>query len=464
MKKIAAFMISIMMVWTLLPAFVFAEDDGVRVSTKDEFIEAAQNDAVKKINVTANIDMTDAGVLDVSGCTIDLGGNTVSAKNFSLIFQGSDFTIRNGKFDSKGGSYALFIGEDPTDNVVVENVTMSGGINVYNSTNVVLRNVNIKAVDYYAVWCDQNGKVTIESGTFETSEKSTALIGMSSTDSSLNIQGGDFRAGDQPLVLQGDFNRPVVQGGSFDCSAKDYVDEQLKFEVSTDGVYQYYTTIEEAMQNSTENSNIAPTDKEIPEGAAAVTLVFNDGTEKKVRILADKEGKVTLPDVQKISANKEKFLGWRDGDKLYKAGTTIIVESDKELVGEWETYEVKHVEAKAPTCTENGNIEYWYLSELGKYFKDEALTQEIKLQDTIISATGHKFENGVCTLCGAKDPDYEAEKPMAAPNENGKEPDDQIKSPKTGDQTNIILWGKLALISAGVSMIVLLTKRRKVQN
>lgn len=464
MKKIVAFMISVMMAWSLIPAFAFAEGNEVNVSTKEDFIAATENDAVKKINVTANIDMTDAGILDASGCTIDLGGNTVTAKNFTLVFQGSDFTIRNGKFDSKGGSYALFIGEESTDNVVVENVTMSGGINVYNSTNVVLRNVNIKAVDYYAVWCDQNGNVTVESGKFETSEKSKALIGMSLTDSSLNVQGGDFHAGDKPLVLQGEFNSPVVHGGTFDCSAKDYVDNQLKFEVSTDGVYKYYKTIDEAMQNSTENSNITPTDKEIPEGAATLTLVFNDGTEKRVNILADKDGKVTLPDVQKISANKEKFLGWKDGTKLYKAGMTITLDADKELIGEWEKYEVKHVEAKAPTCTEEGNIEYWYLLELGKYFKDEALTQEIKLEDTIISATGHKFENGVCTLCDEKDPNYATEKPGVSPNGNKKEPDKQIKSPKTGDNTNIIMWGKLALIAAGASIIILLSKKRKVHS
>ena len=133
MKKIVAFMISVMMAWSLIPAFAFAEGNEVNVSTQKEFIDATKNDAVNKINVTADIDMTGARFLDVSGCTIDLGGNTVSAKNFTLIFQGSDFTIRNGKFDSKGGSYALFIGDDPTDNVVVENVTMSGGCLLYTS-------------------------------------------------------------------------------------------------------------------------------------------------------------------------------------------------------------------------------------------------------------------------------------------------------------------------------------------
>ena len=41
------------------------------------------------------------------------------------------------------------------------------------------------------------------------------------------------------------------------------------------------------------------------------------------------------------------------------------------------------VEAKAPTCTEPGNQEYWHCPVCGLYFDDEALTQEITLEDTL---------------------------------------------------------------------------------
>ena len=54
---------------------------------------------------------------------------------------------------------------------------------------------------------------------------------------------------------------------------------------------------------------------------------------------------------------------------------------------------VKHnavkVERKDPTCTENGNIEYWYCEACRKYFQDEALTKELKQEETIIKAKGH---------------------------------------------------------------------------
>ena len=43
-------------------------------------------------------------------------------------------------------------------------------------------------------------------------------------------------------------------------------------------------------------------------------------------------------------------------------------------------------EAKAATCTEDGNIAYWYCSVCNKYFSDENGTTEITLDDTVIKA------------------------------------------------------------------------------
>ena len=46
-------------------------------------------------------------------------------------------------------------------------------------------------------------------------------------------------------------------------------------------------------------------------------------------------------------------------------------------------------EAKAATCTEDGNTEYWTCGTCGKYFSDADGKTEIILADTVISATGH---------------------------------------------------------------------------
>lgn len=58
-------------------------------------------------------------------------------------------------------------------------------------------------------------------------------------------------------------------------------------------------------------------------------------------------------------------------------------------------FNVKHnaikVERKDPTCTEKGNIEYWYCEACRKYFQDEALTKELKQEETILPVTGHNL-------------------------------------------------------------------------
>ena len=63
-------------------------------------------------------------------------------------------------------------------------------------------------------------------------------------------------------------------------------------------------------------------------------------------------------------------------------------------------------DAKAPTCTEAGNTEYWTCEECGKIFSDSEGKTEIDIESAVIPATGHSYENGKCTVCGTIDPDF----------------------------------------------------------
>ena len=67
-----------------------------------------------------------------------------------------------------------------------------------------------------------------------------------------------------------------------------------------------------------------------------------------------------------------------------------------------------HHEAKAATCTEAGNIEYWQCSVCNKLFSDEATTKEITdAASLVIPAKGHTFDReGNCTVCHYKDSRY----------------------------------------------------------
>ena len=63
--------------------------------------------------------------------------------------------------------------------------------------------------------------------------------------------------------------------------------------------------------------------------------------------------------------------------------------------------EVVHVEAVEVTCTENGNIEYWYCESCEQVWQDAALTQITNFKNVIAPSVGHVgFEDDfVCDAC-----------------------------------------------------------------
>lgn len=52
-------------------------------------------------------------------------------------------------------------------------------------------------------------------------------------------------------------------------------------------------------------------------------------------------------------------------------------------------HSMQHISAKAATCTEDGNIEYWHCDECGKYFSDAEGKTEITANETVLAQTGH---------------------------------------------------------------------------
>ena len=54
-------------------------------------------------------------------------------------------------------------------------------------------------------------------------------------------------------------------------------------------------------------------------------------------------------------------------------------------------HSLTHYEYKAPTCTENGNKEYWYCESCKQYFSDENATMSTTKEDTVILATEHAY-------------------------------------------------------------------------
>ena len=62
-----------------------------------------------------------------------------------------------------------------------------------------------------------------------------------------------------------------------------------------------------------------------------------------------------------------------------------------------------HVEAVAPTCTEHGNVEYWYCEDCLTVWIDEDLLQISNMKNIVDPAIGHNYVDGVCANCGEND-------------------------------------------------------------
>ena len=118
----------------------------------------------------------------------------------------------------------------------------------------------------------------------------------------------------------------------------------------------------------------------------------------------------------------------RAGKTVYTAKATFengLYTDSRTTVLDALGHEVTHVAALAPTETEAGHTEHWVCTRCGLYFGDEALTQPILQEDTVLPATGKG-------------------------------------TPTTGDSGNLTLWAALLAVSGG-AWLALLRRRRERQ-
>lgn len=178
---------------------IVAKVGEVRFTSLEEAAANAKNGDT--IELTKNIDFTnkykygDNCVINLTAKTLDLCGHSITTNNFSVIFDGSNYTIQNGSFIcANNDAYALFIGDSENENVVVDNVSCTGGINVYSTKNVVIKESKFTAssgIKYYAVWADEGAKIIIEGGSYTSeSVKGKHVFNTADKDASILIKGG----------------------------------------------------------------------------------------------------------------------------------------------------------------------------------------------------------------------------------------------------------------------------------
>lgn len=63
-----------------------------------------------------------------------------------------------------------------------------------------------------------------------------------------------------------------------------------------------------------------------------------------------------------------------------------------------------HYEGQPANCTQAGYDEYWICNKCGKMYGNKDATGEPLTKINVIPPTGHTYVNGVCSVCGAKEP------------------------------------------------------------
>ena len=132
------------------------------------------------------------------------------------------------------------------------------------------------------------------------------------------------------------------------------------------------------------------------------------------------------------------------------------------------THSLTKVEAKAPTCTEDGNIEYYTCSGCSKLFADATGNVEITADKTVDKATGHTYEwvidkEATATEKGSKHEECKVchDKKAAVEIPATGTPTDP-QSPQTGDNSMMGLWIALLFVSgAGVVGTTVYGRKKK---
>ncbi len=484
-SKMLSLLLAFVMVLALMPTVAFAADDmatatnGMTITsatTQDELnkwagegaIEIATVDGVTTVKLLKNFNFPGAKNPIIFGdvlnnpnevMVLDLNGHSITSTTI-VVQSGCDLTIKD---SGSGGKISLDTNNDPGKaySAVVnqKKLTIEGGIfeaKIHESNSVSGSVIGSAVIGVETVVnggtfesnCSAisvtSGTTTVNGGTFTagaygivargtavvnfptdtqatvTSNKFPIVVGTNKDSAGqVNIDGGDFTGTNASALVGGTggvtpTDLVKISGGSFTNSPMNYVET---------------------------NASVVKDATSYEVGANATTLVKN-ATAGDTLTLLQYGSEITVPEGVEINN--------QTGGAITVNGNTV---GNAQQVTT--THNIIETEAKAATCTQAGNIAYWYCRICDKYYSDKACMQEIELKDTVVK-TAHTYKDGKCTVCGAADLSY---KPGIQP---GGTTDTGKAVPQTGDNTNIALYLVLMLASGvGLTGAVDYSRKKK---
>lgn len=380
-------------------AFVIVSDKSIDVTLKNGTITAGSSAYCTVI--TGGDDGADV-VVTIKNMTLN---NSRSYGNSIKAFNNSTVNVNDTTVISKNGAG----GTEAAGGIV--NITNcqydQGGFYDHNSTNMAASGggtVNVysgafTSANYGAYIFNSGGTINIKGGTFDSKKAvlkaDTTLT--ASSPSTIYVSGGDF-AGEYSIM---DGTELSITGGSFSEDPLDYVDKRLAVaEITKKGSSESTFAVgEKAIDQKTAEAEEGDQIK-IISGDADLDVPV-DG----VKVSNEGGGNVTVngepvnetPVESHVHAWGEPVWNWSEDGKT--CTVTFTCEKD-ETHKETPKVTVTSAEKTPGTCTEAGVTTYTATVE----FNGKTYTDTKDLAD--IPATGHSYDNGKCTVCGAIASDF----------------------------------------------------------
>lgn len=222
----------------------------------------------------------------------------------------------------------------------------------------------------------------------------------------------------------------------------------------------------------------------LPEAVKDLVTVTYESEDDKVvtytdgSVVAVGEGKAVVTAI--VTANED-VLGYGGFPMEYSTAVEVTKDAPPAHI-----HDMEKTNPKEPTCTTEGNVEYWYCKECGKYFSDAEGKTEIRKEDTVLPMTEHEWEDDYtidkeatetedgsksihCKNCTAKkdiqvipatgDGQTGGNTGNTGGNKPGSGTSGAAGSVKTGDSANWMLW--TVLIGPSLAGCVLVVRRKK---
>lgn len=360
------------------------------------------------------------GVISISGNAV------VKATGWVYGIGGYDDTNINGSLNISGGTviahttdthstYTCGIGR-------IQNCNISGGtVNASGSTGIYRANVN-------------GGVVTAESlrsangfGALSSGDSGNSWVFSSPKQTSTELSSGVLFSGSEGKIIGSSYTLPadreIPEGATLTVDAGQELIVPAGTTLTVNGKLVVAGTL-----NTAETGVIA---------GSGETEITGTVTGKKLPIAIQAHDMSTMEKTFDVStlftipqtAGAATYTVTKNGTPVALDGTTLSIpdggvftvtvategtanyqaaSATATLTATVHNHQLRAVAARAPDCLNAGNIAYWVCeSGCGKYFSDESGENVITAAETVLPATGHHFDNGVCTACGAEDPAYQ---------------------------------------------------------